>query len=1670
MDDSISYQRDKSKDQQSTETPKRKKTAILTDNRSSSLSKRKLVDSRTTNGNVSQFKYTRPIQHREQSEDLQSATSTIDAPTLRQSPNYTGMPNQLKAGIESLSGYSLDDVKVHFNSRKPAQLQSHAYAQGNHIHLAPGQEKHLPHEAWHVVQQKQGRVNASFQLKGININDDLGMEQEADKMGTLAQSFQHHPGSALIQKTSDSETVQAVGWESLGWLNPRRYVPEALGGYDAKTMERIRKKELVSEVVTKNVKAGKEGWFYLNEEQFETYTDRVYDLLDEIRNTDMNVLMIAHQQVNMEAELSPEEKLVSLKKHLQTTEREIAKLGDFDVDFLRKSKNELEGKRRLFLKNTPNDKEGIQELTDMIAELSNKIISLNKKEHGGEEVEKVKTLSTHKRRMEREIRLQEAQKGKEGINIDFLNTTETDEKGNEFVRLYMSIVAPDFDNKFKDFYLTDTQKPTYSAKDKVMWIGFGTPFRQLSWLQKYAFEAKGDNVPLIRSFAVPIKYFEKHMQRLSTEAAETEKGTVKKTKSVDVDLEKYYGPEFSGQTYSSEVNAIDPYPMNVDVKYPNQFGLGRMITTEERPKDRGFFDKTKKEALDRSELLAHGNYDEQIESMQREIDALQEMIKKVNDKTYEDKKSQELDQAITESLANFELDKLKVAPNIRKYLLRLKNPEEESQETEVDVNDEFRRRVLRILESEKFEQQITLQNELLKEIKKKDTGAKESVKKITTGDSSLKAHVANVTEEIETSKDSEVGQVSTAMADLLKYAIPGSFKTIALAYDRNFEHLPDKEGELQDYPDFMSSLGLNHKGKQPVSHFLDSRNTAFHSLDKDGDWASQTPNQTDAIYSKMRFFFHGLDSRISAIDPLASEKETGPLDAPDISFDSHLKEVVKQIKAKNISGEKMIALNEIYLGTNVLDTLSDILNMNHLTPADVFGLPKNLQSGRRDRHGNLMIRSAAETFLAEKTIVSETSLNFIADNSQKIISAIENPTATTELLEDLLNNSYLRRDIQELLGEKLKNQTGMKQQVPYTKAEIVKALKKIEQIKSEKDPHAQLRMVYLFFHILRPLAQKLGSAKKPTITKPKEHVGGDLAGSDLEVNNRTEELSHFNFLNPRTKAFGLLDSAPDEHDSERYMPYDKFRSTHRYVPKEGSKMTKYMRARELPFVGGVSGTTRDQSKVLEAMFGKETLEKHYWDFQLMNAAFMIGNAYHSFFEAIYVAARYDTYTSIGEKVLAEFDEANQKDANKFAIYVKILKLISPDKDLFSGFEKWYQEKTKNQKSDGLDTQPWIDYRSKRIKSAQKPVGTQSLATTSHVGTGKGSKSLPKTTSTTPTRPNISSQYLYEDNDIQAILSLMVQQHNLQNVHVMAAVDDIAGGELYQRLQADFATNQGLARKLLIPYNLGRYHWIGILVNIGANEETVTVEVMDPNQGTVGYVAPPRVTDEVKRLYAEATITSAAHLLQQDGTSCGVLTIENLINRARGENLGQDQRVARGAEVLRKAHVDLMSEHRPEDNFSHRQKFELYTFSSFDVRKYISGKGNHVVSKSEITRVFQIINELKEFGNHEELIKAFTILNQDGKTLQDALTPIRNAFNVTLAVTKENGTKERKTTLLDILKSVFEISGNSLDTVQNVNDLKVNNVSLIENIATYAEKAPKEQKKSEDENDKQTSKL
>ena len=104
-------------------------------------------------------------------------------------PSNNGIPNDMQKGFEQYSGTSFDNVKVHKNSSKPKQLKAYAYAQGNEVHLGPGQEKHLPHELGHVVQRRKGMVKPTKVENGQNVNDDPKLEKGADQIAQKVSSL-----------------------------------------------------------------------------------------------------------------------------------------------------------------------------------------------------------------------------------------------------------------------------------------------------------------------------------------------------------------------------------------------------------------------------------------------------------------------------------------------------------------------------------------------------------------------------------------------------------------------------------------------------------------------------------------------------------------------------------------------------------------------------------------------------------------------------------------------------------------------------------------------------------------------------------------------------------------------------------------------------------------------------------------------------------------------------------------------------------------------------------------------------------------------------------------------------------------------------------------------------------------------------------------------------------------------------------------------------------------------------------------------------------------------------------------------------------------------------------------------------------------------------------------
>ncbi len=161
--------------------------------------------------------------------DRQSSGTAAKAPV-----NLTGLPGNLKAGVEALSGCSLDSVRVHYNSPEPKKLNARAYTRGTDIYVGAGQERSLPHEAWHVVQQLQDRVRPTRKINSFNVNDSVQLEREADIMGARALSASRGGSAAPAAAIKTSGTVQCCKWISSSLSYERRL------GREGNPEERIR--------------------------------------------------------------------------------------------------------------------------------------------------------------------------------------------------------------------------------------------------------------------------------------------------------------------------------------------------------------------------------------------------------------------------------------------------------------------------------------------------------------------------------------------------------------------------------------------------------------------------------------------------------------------------------------------------------------------------------------------------------------------------------------------------------------------------------------------------------------------------------------------------------------------------------------------------------------------------------------------------------------------------------------------------------------------------------------------------------------------------------------------------------------------------------------------------------------------------------------------------------------------------------------------------------------------------------------------------------------------------------------------------------------------------------------------------------------------------------------
>jgi len=468
--------------------------------------------------------------------------------------NFTGIPDNMKKQFETSTALSFDDVRVHYNSVEPSKLGALAYTMGTQVYIAPGQEKHLPHELGHVVQQKQGRVKATGNINGMPVNEDKALEREADTF---------FAGGVRRNSIADRGSNKFVGiMKPPAQMRRRKPNTKVVVKGEANSIFDFEKlKVFLKEIIDYNKNRHKTPWIgeELDEGKLELYTGKVQTLLEDIRQVDLQFLAVAAASFEEEGlikrgesaenEVYPDDKLTASERE-SFGERGNAKLQNIykniieqKLQYLKEIRERLGTKEQVESKIKENRRQyriavgnhGRAKKRKTVAAMKRVIDRLQR------QLENLQSLQKYIKDVEKQIGILEsiltngARKGYV-FNINTL-LIETDDK----IRMYMAIVAPSQTSAHKDLSLE--ADGTLKAYSEQMQFGIGSPVRSFAWYTKYLMDqsANANNTPIIRSVDMPVEIWDKLLNDMVSEAQKD---------AADKDR-----------------------PMNEDQKIPNQFGI-----------------------------------------------------------------------------------------------------------------------------------------------------------------------------------------------------------------------------------------------------------------------------------------------------------------------------------------------------------------------------------------------------------------------------------------------------------------------------------------------------------------------------------------------------------------------------------------------------------------------------------------------------------------------------------------------------------------------------------------------------------------------------------------------------------------------------------------------------------------------------------------------------------------------------------------------------------------------------------------------------------------------------------------------------------------------------------------------------------------------------------------
>jgi hypothetical protein len=225
----------------------------------------------------------------------------------------------------------------------------------------------------------------------------------------------------------------------------------------------------------------------------------------------------------------------------------------------------------------------------------------------------------------------------------------------------------------------------------------------------------------------------------------------------------------------------------------------------------------------------------------------------------------------------------------------------------------------------------------------------------------------------------------------------------------------------------------------------------------------------------------------------------------------------------------------------------------------------------------------------------------------------------------------------------------------------------------------------------------------------------------------------------------------------------------------------------------------------------------------------------------------------------------------------------------------------------------------------------SSATSLKVNPVRSVRQASASSSTTPLPiiPTPSPTYWYEDSEMNKILELAIaQQRNKtadgRSIHILGPLDNISYWYGLSKALEDHKRKSGI---VLIPFNLSRLHWVGLVLEYDKNGYLIKANYYDSLKRSIPDFLN-RILKNKRRKgdrLTEFTAIRGSQLIQQkNGHDCGPCTIENLLAQVRPSETASTNPLGR-----RSRHLELLRVGDPRfyASFARRQQSNQSSFLS-----------------------------------------------------------------------------------------------------------------------------------------------